>query len=770
MRITLMHPPIDDPTLPYHSTAYLAGHLSHSGFTDFSMRDINIEFVNYCLEREVIDYFYGEGEQHLKRLEAQPELSFAEQELYYTFWGSNRIETDKLIQAADGMRDMETFLNYSAYLKNVNFIQRYFNFLGCLSYPAEINNFRQVSRARYSTFNMADLLNPELTETICRPFAQFFHDRLARDRDLERSDCFGISIVYDHQFFHSLYLARALKKRWPDKLVLLGGTAISQFYKQIKDKSLMKRFFSLCDAIVAGEGETAICEIAAREGDMLGKGIPNTITYDRNRDEIYFPREIHYENVASLGSPRYEHPWQLYLAPEKGINYAPTRGCYWNRCTFCDYGLNTDMPTSPWRERKIEQVVADLQSACAREQIKYVYFAVDVLSPSYIERLSDAMTDAGLNLRWSAEMRMEKIFSAERCRKMANSGCVCISFGMESGNQRVLDLIDKGTKVDYMGETMKNFTSSGIAVQLMAFTDFPTETQEEKQETFDFIDKHKDYWSTGGMGTFLLTGTSMIAKNPERFGIKLIETQDADVARAIAYRIETETERRVVLAEESDESFNSDGGVFPPVLGRPWVGGTDTLHSMIYYDVYGNRFFKEHPLFEDRHDEDDNPAGRDVLSCKVSVPGKLNESPFDISRILGNREPYQKHIAMLLQVPIEPTYTNFCQWRSTVERVPHGGNKTYWITTGNKSVRLDKLVYRIISIAVEKQVPLGLVLNGFEDDLKDRLVKFLLQLEENGLLVLTDPERVVERKMRGAFLDERFIYRSIQTVPHGKLI
>jgi hypothetical protein len=45
---------------------------------------------------------------------------------------------------------------------------------------------------------------------------------------------------------------------------------------------------------------------------------------------------------------------------------------------------------------------------------------------------------------------------------MAESGCVSVSFGMESGNQRVPDLIDKGTKVHSMGETMKNFAGAGI--------------------------------------------------------------------------------------------------------------------------------------------------------------------------------------------------------------------------------------------------------------------------------------------------------------------
>jgi anaerobic magnesium-protoporphyrin IX monomethyl ester cyclase len=771
MKLTLMHPPIDDPTLPYHSLAYLAGHMAHNGFTDVSMRDINVEYVNYCLERETIHTFYEEGARYLRELEGRSGLNFAEQEEYYSLWSASRIDSDKILEAVHGMRDKEAFLDFDAYLKNVNLLQRYFNFLGALSYPAEINNFRQMTRARYSIYNLRDLLNAQLAEKICYSFTRFFDERLTHDAEFQQSDCFGISIVYDHQLFHSLYLARALKKRWPDKQVLLGGTSISQLYKQIKDRSQMKHFFSMCDAIVVGEGETAICEIAASEGDLNRKGgFPNTITYDRERDEVRFPQSIHYENVQALGTPVYEHPWHLYLSPEKGINYAPTRGCYWNRCTFCDYGLNTDSPTSPWRERKIEQVVVDLQAAVSKEQVKYVYFAVDVMAPSYIERLSDAMVDAGLDMKWSAEMRLEKIFSAERCKKMARSGCVCISFGMESGNQRILDLIDKGTKVGYMGETMKNFSSAGIAVQLMAFTDFPTETPAEKKETFDFIKQYDDYWSTGGMGTFLLTGTSMIAKNPEKFGIKVIETEDADIARAIAYRIESGGEQKVLMAEDCDESFNADGGVFLPVLGRPWAGGTDTLHTMIYYNAYGNKFFRENPLFKDAPNEEEEKVIEDSLRYTLVVPGKLNESPFDISQILENREPYQKHITRLLQVPIEPTYTSFCQWYSTLNPLPGENVKTYWITTGHKSVKLDKLVYRIISVAAERQVRLGEILNNFEPEMRDRLLDFLRKLEGNGLLMFKDPDDAGKEKMNAVYLDEKSICKGVKVMPQGLLV
>jgi hypothetical protein len=229
-------------------------------------------------------------------------------------------------------------------------------------------------------------------------------------------------------------------------------------------------------------------------------------------------------------------------------------------------------------------VIDDLQKIAEEEHVKYVYFAVDVMAPGYLERLSDALDEARLDLRWSAEVRMEKIFSKERCKKMARSGCVSISFGMESGNQRILNLIDKGTKVAYMGETMKNFSEAGIAVQLMAFSHFPTESAAERKETSAFVELNKDYWSAGGVGKFVLTGTALVAKNPEKFGITLLPTQGADIVRSLGFQLNEEGQRQMLSAEDGDDSFDDTNGMFPNVLRRPWAGSTDSLHSMIYYD------------------------------------------------------------------------------------------------------------------------------------------------------------------------------------------
>jgi anaerobic magnesium-protoporphyrin IX monomethyl ester cyclase len=735
MRLTLIHPPLDDPTLPYHSTAYLKGHLVQSGFHNVGMRDLNVEFVDYCLHKDQVSEFYQEGQRRIQRFTSQPYLSLQEQEEYLGLCNSRRVHAEELSAATRELRQRESFLDYSCYLKNVDTVNSYFSFISALSYPSTIRDFHQACFGNYSIYNLGDLFNLHLSERICYPLLRFFEDRIAHDPELMDSDQLGISIVYDHQMSYALCLTRALRQRWPEKRIVLGGTAISQFYKYMKNKADMSWFFKVCDAIVVGEGETAICEIVNTPGDLTGKAIPNTITYDRGKDRVHLPARIHYENLPTLGTPVYEHPWDLYLSPERGINYAPTRGCYWNRCTFCDYGLNTDRPTSPWRERKIDQVISDLQEIKAKSQAKYIYFAVDVMAPGYLERMSDSILHSGLDIRWAAELRLEKIFSPERCKKIAQSGCVAISVGMESGNQRVLDLIDKGTKVAYMGDTMKNFSEAGIAVQLMAFKGFPGETPEEEKATYDFVQINQDSWSTGGIGTFVLTGTAMVARNPGKFGIRLLDTKDVDIARSVAFAEEGGSFKGIT-SEESDSSFDERNGVFPEVLGRPWAGGTDSLHSMIFYDAYGRKFFRENS--GTKKDVGRQNSNLDVLECTIRISGSLFESPFSLSEMQRNHKLHIEHNRQVFQSVAAPTYPGLCEWEQTLAPVMNTPYKrAYGISNGLHWLEIHPLIYRILSECSGKTaITLGKALKGMDNAMRDRVVGHIDKLKRSGLIAL----------------------------------
>lgn len=745
MRLVLTHPPLDDPTLPYHSTAYLAGHLVHNGFTDVAIRDINVELANWTFEADVLASFYDEAARRLAALERQGRLDFAEQEEYLGLWRSKPVSFEALQQAVAGMRAREPFLDFTQYKRSRATILHYQEMLSALSYPGDLSSFRLFSKGHFSFYNLQDLLDPSLGARICGVFDRFLDERIAADAEFAAADCIGISIVYDHQMVHALNLARWAKRRWPDKQVLLGGTAISQYYKYVRDKQMMRRFFEVCDGIVVGEGETALCQIAEAGGRIVpGMKVHNLLSYDRAADRLHLPDHIHYENVATLGRPLYRYPWDLYLAPERGINYAPTRGCYWNRCTFCDYGLNSSMPTSPWRERRIDQAIADLRAAQEDTGARFVYFAVDVMSPAYLERLADAIVENGLDIRWAAELRMEKVFSRERCAKMKDSGCVCISFGMESGSQRILDLIDKGTQVTHMGETMKNFAAAGVAVQLMTFSDFPSETPAEKEETRQFVEEHDEHWSTGGGGTFLLTGQAIVAKEPARFGVRLLDREDSDVARILDYEMAEDLRSeasRSVLAEDHDASFDSHGGIFPPHFERPWAGGFDTLHSMVYYDVYGRRFFR------DRAAERERVPADQLTSCLLSLPGVLRDSPYDLGKIIAQRTAMLAHLAELGRIPREPTQKAFRAW---VESCPvlaadaadaaqgSATGRRHWLFSGNKCARVKPLVYELLSGQV-RPVALADLLAGLDEALRTRLVDYFRRLAGHGLVELRLP-------------------------------
>jgi hypothetical protein len=240
-----------------------------------------------------------------------------------------------------------------------------------------------------------------------------------------------------------------------------------------------------------------------------------------------------------------------------------------------------------------------------------------------------------------------------------------------------------------------------------------------------------------------LTGTSIIAKNPEKFGITLIETKDADIRRSVAYRVETGAGRRVSLTEDADASFDEDGGIFPPVLGRPWAGGTDSLHTMIYYERYGRTFFKDTDLKQvievDTIEDDEIPL------FSLVVNGKLVECKFDLSQILGNRKSFLKYLEDRVAIPAEPTFTAFSEWAGTVAHVLPQNETSSWLVLGRQCVKLDKLVYRILSVAAKTPLTISEILASVPASLSERLLGYLRGLETNGFVSYKHGDHVVKR-------------------------
>ena len=159
---------------------------------------------------------------------------------------------------------------------------------------------------------------------------------------------------------------------------------------------------------------------------------------------------------------------------------------------------------------------------------QHIYFSVDVLAPATLLQVAERIVETGLDIRWGAEIRLEKYWTPERCDLLYKSGARAISVGFESGNQRILDCIKKGVRINRVPAILQSFHEAGIGVQMMGFTGFPTENLDEAMDSVRFLESNRNCWTFGGLGKFVLTPGAQVALHPERFGIHSLHARAGD--------------------------------------------------------------------------------------------------------------------------------------------------------------------------------------------------------------------------------------------------
>jgi hypothetical protein len=155
--------------------------------------------------------------------------------------------------------------------------------------------------------------------------------------------------------------------------------------------------------------------------------------------------------------------------------------------------------------------------------------------------------------------------------------------------------------------------------------------------------------------------------------------------------------------------------------------------------------------------------------CTVFVPGKLAQSSFDIGRIFDTRAAYRDRVKEMLQAPIEPTYSLFTSWQAGIPIANNSEKKTYWLTSGDRCLKLDKLVFKILQLVSEHRLTLREALSGLNGDLQARLMEYFRQLESQELIVFHDPSQSWEKRRRVVLVDYKTPQRVVRVMPQGKL-
>lgn len=260
----------------------------------------------------------------------------------------------------------------------------------------------------------------------------------------------------------AMRIALEVKLSFPDKFVLLGGVHASVF----PDKMVETKLF---DVVVAGEGELAIQDVL----NDIKTGELKPFYRARRLESIPIPDYGLLDVTRYI--PRYPHgtrqPWTCV---------STSRGCPY-RCTFCSKSVFG----KKYRAMRPDDVARLLESLCTEYQIKDITFYDDefTIDRTRVIEICRLIKDFGLT--WTCEARVDLV-DGELLESMAGAGCRLIFYGIESGNQHLLDTLKKDITVEQVRITIRLTKMAGIQTAGYFMLGIPGETVDTINRTLQF--------------------------------------------------------------------------------------------------------------------------------------------------------------------------------------------------------------------------------------------------------------------------------------------
>ncbi len=282
------------------------------------------------------------------------------------------------------------------------------------------------------------------------------------------------------RFSYIRLLSLLLRDVFPEAKQVLGGAASGSGYNYfLKD--------SLIDYFVVGEGEISIV-------DILNNNYQNNpgVLYKRNERK---PEMQVIKDVNSIPFPSYQDFNILKYIEDKyrhtGWKYLPmiaSRGCPFS-CSFCYPSFGKAV-----RIRNEVLVVEEMLFLKNTYGIDSIYFCDEIqfLNKNWMERFCFLLIKERVNLKWAcvsrASLFKEKDIPLLELAKKA--GCLRVTIGIESGNQEILNKMDKQTTVEQIEHTLRIIRKAGIKATGSMLAGYPGETPNTIKDSVDFANRN----------------------------------------------------------------------------------------------------------------------------------------------------------------------------------------------------------------------------------------------------------------------------------------
>jgi len=448
--ILLIHPPVVKPSEPPAGIGKLCGVLRNAGI-NVSILDANLEGLLHL---------FGMGaDLHQEKRDRWTERA-----------------SRNLHRHLNTIRDLQAYRYPDAYRRAVSDLGRLLERSSASFDSGALVSLGNFKHEQLSPVRSADLIqSAEMPKK--NPFYSWFSKRLKISLEFNEIPFVGFSLNYLSQALTAFAMVGFLKKECSQIKILLGGGLVTSW---LSSPEWRKPFQGLVDYIIAGPGEEPLLA-------LLRSSIPSSKS--ETSGILSIREERNEEAAAGNGdsAPDYsDFPLSQYLSPGTILPYAASRGCWWRKCLFCPETAEGN----PCRAVPPGKVLADLAVLTAGMQPTMIHLLDNALSPNLLEELSNHPPDAS----WYGFARLTEHLTDEGfCASLKRARCAMIKVGLESGDQNVLDNLEKGIRLDTASHVLKTLAKVGIAVYVYLLFGTPSEDEKAARRTLSFIVEHADH-------------------------------------------------------------------------------------------------------------------------------------------------------------------------------------------------------------------------------------------------------------------------------------
>ena len=469
--------------------------------------DLNIKFFNYLYNKEVLNNLlletyeiyknkdkYNLPSEYYNRLDE----FFNNKKLVYKVHNAIK-NVDNIKQSLKSLQKFIVFFNKGDNIvTEIEDIQKLSDFIFKDETPYEDRKCF-INNSVISTYE--SFLNP------------FIDDILK-----ENYDYIGFSVNGDSQFISSLITAKLLKEKGYRTNVFKDLNVIKE------DKSLFQKYV---DIVMVGQGEYALEEyFEFLNGKRELKDVCNIIYLDNNKNIVVNKEK--YLSVKDYCIPCYDdYDFSEYMLPKSILSIRASYGCYWGKCTFCElYYLDKNY----FFIRKVDDLIKEIKFYIKTYNINTFYFVDYGLPPTYLDEFATKIINQKIKIYFMMDNRLEDAFDKTLLKKLYKAGLRICAWGLESASPRILKKMNKGINIDTAQKILETAHSVGIKNIVYTIYDFPGETIDDFNLTYNFIKENINYIENHVANRFELPVFSYITSNPEEFGLdkRLIKQAQAN--------------------------------------------------------------------------------------------------------------------------------------------------------------------------------------------------------------------------------------------------